>query len=85
MFKREPWLGRDASALQRFANGRDQLGQANGFFQKIKRADARRLNRRFNRAMARHHYHRHRELTGGRPLFEKRDAVHIWHPNVEQH
>ena len=74
-----------APCLQRAPDRREQLLQRDRLFEEIEGADARRLDRGVDGAVARHHHHRHRQLARARPLLEQRDAVGVGHPDVEQH
>jgi hypothetical protein len=35
--------------------------------------------------VTRHHDHRHVQLAARGPFLEQRDAVGVWHPDIEQH
>ena len=74
-----------AAVLQRAPDGREQLLQRDRLLEEIVGADARRLHRGVDRAVARHHHDRHRQQPRARPLLEQRDAVGVRHPDVEQH
>jgi hypothetical protein len=44
-----------------------------------------RLDRGVDRAVSAHHDDRHGQQPAGGPFLQQRDAVHIGHPDVEQH
>jgi hypothetical protein len=76
---------RRLGAAQRTLHGREQALQRHRLFQEVERADARGLDRGFDRGVARHHYHWHGELTASGPLLQQGDAIGVGHPDVEQH
>ena len=59
--------------------------QCDRLFEEIERADARGLDRSFDRGVAGHHHDRHRQLAARGPFLEQRDAIGVGHPDVEQH
>src|SRR3990167_9038716 len=76
-------LGR--ALLDCLGDGAEQLLQRDGLFQEVYRTDARRLDRRFNGAMARHHHDGHGQQILFDPFLEQGYAVGVRHPDVEQH
>ena len=72
------------AALDRLADGVDQLGQRNRFFQEVGGAELGGLDGGIDGAVAGHHHHRHGELAAARPFLQQRHAVGVGHPDVEQ-
>jgi DNA-binding response OmpR family regulator len=84
-FKGQRWPLQRRLVLERLLHRRQQLLQRDRLFQEIEGAEARRLDRGVDRAVSRHHHHRHVQVPAGVPLLEQRDAVHVGHPDVQQH
>ena len=74
-----------ACALQRALDGDQQLGGGQRLFDEVVSAEADRLDRGLDRAVAGHHDHRHQQVVIARPFLEQADAVGVRHPDVEQH
>ena len=70
---------------QRALHRGEQALQRDRLLQVVERADARRLDRGLDGAVAGHHHHGHAELAARGPFLEQRDAVGVRHPDVEQH
>jgi hypothetical protein len=71
--------------LQRALDGQQQLGHGQRLFQEVVGAEAGRLDRGLDVAVAGHHDHRAGQALVLVPLLEQADAVEIGHPDVEQH
>ena len=82
--QRDLGRGRRLGVAQGALDRCEQALQCNRLFQEIERADARRLDGRFDRAMARHHHHRHVELAARGPLLQQSNAIGVRHPDVKQ-
>jgi len=77
-------LALEPTRLDCVADDQQQLRQRNRFFDEIPSAEARRLDRGLDRAMAGNHDDRTRQSTAFAPLAQQADAVEIGHPDVEQ-
>jgi hypothetical protein len=66
-------------------HGAQELGERQGLFDEVERAEARGLHRRLHRAVPGHHHYRAAVGGGDRPFTQQRDAVDVRHPDVEQH
>ena len=66
-------------------NRLEQPLERNGLFKEIDCTDARGLDSRVNGGVAAHHDHRHIQQALRAPLLEKRHAIGVGHPDVEQH
>ena len=64
---------------------REQLRKPDRLLEEIERADLRRLDGCLDRAMTGHHHDGHRQLAGGAPFAQQRNAVGVRHPDIEQH
>ncbi len=73
-----------AAGFQGAVDGQQQLGQGNRFFDEIPGAQARRLDRGLDGAVAGHDHHRKIQPRPG-PAFEQAQAVLAGHPDIQQH
>jgi hypothetical protein len=83
--ERERRRGRGLRAAQRALHGREQSLQRDRLLEEVERADPGRLDGGLDGGMAGHHHDRHGELAARGPFLQKRDAVGVRHPDVEQH
>ena len=74
-----------AAGIERALDRAQQLGERQRLLDEVEGAEARRLDRGLDRAVAGHHDHRTAIGGAGRPLAQQRDAVDVGHPDVEQH
>ena len=73
-----------APGLERAVQRQQQLRERDGLLDEVVRAEARRLDRGLDRAVARHHDDRAAGAAALVPLAQQRDAVGVGHPDVEQ-
>ncbi len=71
--------------IERPLDRAQKLRERQRLLDEIECAQARRLDRRLDRAVPGHHDHRAVVAVGDRPLAQQRDAVGVRHPDVEQH
>ena len=62
-----------------------QFLQGNRFLQEVHGTDTRRLDRRIDGGVARHHDHRHGQQAVALPFLEQGHAVRVGHPDIEQY
>ena len=73
------------AGLERALRGPQQLRDRERLLHEVEGAEPGRLDRRLDRAVAREHDDRAVQRVLLVPLAQQRDAVHVGHPDVEQH